>query len=151
MFLTRIGLPPKRAFLFRAKVPFRKIMAVLKHPEDTDLKLRHRLEVLGVGQQVIVDGVHPDTQKPYLWIDGLTPWTIGRNALPETSKEEMQEIVAEATELLCRDFGFVRDDSVVEFPDANKKRAREAAAAVAEKYVGRRWQAKTEEGGQEGT
>ena len=120
-FLTRIGLPPKRAFLFRTQVPFRKIVAVLKHPEDTDFKLRHRIEVLGVGQQVVVDGVHPDTRKPYLWIDGLTPWTVGRNALPETSEEEMQEIVAEATALLCGSFGFTRDDSVVEFPGGPPK------------------------------
>ena len=38
VFLTRIGLPPKRAFLFRAKEPFKKIVVVLKHPEDTDPK-----------------------------------------------------------------------------------------------------------------
>ena len=137
VFLTRIGLPPKRAFLFRVKEPFRKILSVLKHPEDTDPKLRHRLEVLGAGQQVIVDGVHPDTRKPYVWIDGTTPWGVSRNALPETSEAEMQELLAELTEILCRELGFVRDDSVVEFPDANKKRAKEAAAALADKYVGK--------------
>ena len=104
VFLTRIGLPPKRAFLFRVKEPFKKIVVVLKHPEDTDPKTRHRLEVLGVGQQVVVDGVHPDTRKPYVWIDGKTPWGVGRNALPETSEEEMHALVAEATELLCGSF-----------------------------------------------
>jgi hypothetical protein len=65
VFLTRIGLFPKRAFLFRTQAPFKKIVVVLKHPEDTDPKARHRLEVLGVGQQVVVDGVHPDSHKPY--------------------------------------------------------------------------------------
>ena len=30
----------------------------------------HKIEVLCNGQQVVVDGVHPDTHRPYTWHGG---------------------------------------------------------------------------------
>jgi hypothetical protein len=60
---VRIGLPPKRAIPFRADVPFRKISTSFLSPNGKIQKV----EILGDGQQIVVDGIHPDTHQPYRW------------------------------------------------------------------------------------
>src|SRR6476620_2145032 len=64
--LTRIGHPPKRAVLFRTDKPFDKI-AVELVAGNGDI---HKLEFLANGQQVVVDGLHPNTGEPYCWHGG---------------------------------------------------------------------------------
>jgi len=62
--LVRFGRSPKRAIFFRTDEPFKKIAVNLVAPNgDT----RQKIEFLGDGQQVVVDGIHPDTGKPYYW------------------------------------------------------------------------------------
>ena len=51
---VRIGNAPKRLLVYRAAQPF----SGFKYPP---------IEVLGVGQQFISYGIHPDTGKPYDW------------------------------------------------------------------------------------
>src|SRR5262249_30427702 len=58
-------------------------------------------------QQLVVDGIHPDTGKPYSWFGG-EPWKIKREELPYISAEEAQQLVDDVVELLVRDFGYVR-------------------------------------------
>ena len=61
--LTRIGRPPKRAFLFRTEEPFKKITVnfLARNGGETE-----KLEFLGDGQQVVVVGIHPDTVQAVL-------------------------------------------------------------------------------------
>src|SRR5262245_57269113 len=59
--LVRFGAPPKRAVLFRTATPFAKVVANFVAPDGS----RHKLEVPGEGQQLVVNGIHPDTHKPY--------------------------------------------------------------------------------------
>ena len=73
-----IGLPPKRAFLFRTNAPFRKLSVTFVAREEGGKE--DKLEFLGDGQQVIVHGIHPDTQKPYEWF-GDAPGEIAREDL----------------------------------------------------------------------
>jgi hypothetical protein len=45
---------------------------------------RHRVEVLGDSQQIVVNGVHPGTNKPYRWHGGEPGDAAG--GLPELTK-----------------------------------------------------------------
>jgi hypothetical protein len=66
-FLVRVGKAPKRAILFQTTEPFSKIQISLQAPDgSTDPKL----EFLGGGQQIVVLGIHPETQQPYIWHGG---------------------------------------------------------------------------------
>ncbi len=62
--LLRIGRAPKTLLGYRAVVPFRKM-----HTPEFTLPdgSRGKVEVLAQGQQVVADGIHPDTHKPYVW------------------------------------------------------------------------------------
>jgi hypothetical protein len=100
--LTRMGEAPKRAILLRTDTPFKKITANIIAPNgDTDQKL----ELLAGGQQVVVDGIHPKTGKPYSWFGG-DPGTIKHEDLPYVGEAEAKQLVADAVALLFKDFGY---------------------------------------------
>jgi putative DNA primase/helicase len=101
--LIRIGKAPKRAILFRCETPFKKRAIKLIAPNGSEQKL----EFLGDGQQVIVAGIHPDTEQPYRWHGG-DPGTMTREALPEIDAAEAQELIEAAADLLCNEFGYTR-------------------------------------------
>ena len=62
----RIGNAPKRLYLFRTDSP-RRVVKTGKY-----LINRHpcQVEVLGIGQQFVAYGIHPDTGRPYEWFNG---------------------------------------------------------------------------------
>jgi hypothetical protein len=101
--LVRIGLAPKRAVLFRTLDSFDKIMVNFTETRGKPEKI----EFLCDGQQIVADGIHPDTGKPYNWFGG-TPWQISHDDLPYISKEEARQLVADIVEMLCRDFGYTQ-------------------------------------------
>jgi DNA-binding transcriptional ArsR family regulator len=101
--LVRFGNPPKFAIPFRTDEPFEKMLVCLK-AQDGSL---HKIEFLGKGQQVVVDGIHPDTGKPYGWHGGTLIETP-REELPSITQAEAQQLVDDAVDLLVRDFGFTR-------------------------------------------
>jgi RecA-family ATPase len=102
--LVRIGEAPKRAMLFRTTQPFAKMAAYFTDPKGEP----HKIEVLGAGQQIVVDGTHPDTRKAYTWHGGYSPWAIGHDNLPELTEEEAQDFLELAADMLQEQFGFVR-------------------------------------------
>jgi predicted transcriptional regulator len=102
--LVRIGLAPKRAVLFRTNDPFKKIPANLIAPNGSE---GQKLELLADGQQLVIAGTHPKTRKPYVWFGG-EPGAIKREELPYIHEEQAKQLVEEAAELLCRDFGYKR-------------------------------------------
>lgn len=112
--LVRIGLPPKRAILFRTLDPFDKIMVKFTETRGEVEKI----EFLCDGQQLVAEGIHPKTGKPYSWFGG-TPWEIAHDDLPYISREEAQQLVDDVAEMLCRDFGYKLDPK-----SANKTTAR---------------------------
>ena len=79
-----------------------------------------KLEFLGDGQQVVVDGIHPDTGKPYAWFGG-EPGPIAREELPYIREAEARELIERAAELLVAEFGYSAPAS---------GRARQAAPAT---------------------
>ncbi|MFC3319777.1 bifunctional DNA primase/polymerase [Rhizobium rosettiformans] len=56
----RVGKAPKALFLFRTTEPREKIITAWFNIDGTD----QRIEVMGTGQQVIVDGIHPTQGSP---------------------------------------------------------------------------------------
>jgi hypothetical protein len=108
--LVRIGLPPKRAILFRTIEPFAKIVANLIAPNATADAKPEKIEFLGAGQQLVVAGIHPDINQPYRWHGG-EPGPIRLEDLPYIRENEANELVAAAVEILVRDFGYKRAPS----------------------------------------
>ena len=98
---VRIGRPPKRAFLFRTDEPFKKLSRSFTAPDGS----MHKIEVLGDGQQIIVDGIHPDTGRMYAWHGG-SPLTTKRQDLPYIRRENADAFLDKAEALLTREFGF---------------------------------------------
>lgn len=83
---VRIGRAPKRLLVYRAVQPF----AGFKYPP---------IEVLGLGQQFIAYGIHPDTGQPYDWpvstLADLTP-----DELPGITEAQAREFAKEAYRLI---------------------------------------------------
>jgi hypothetical protein len=66
---------------------------------------KQKLEFLGNGQQVVLDGIHPDTRKPYTWRGGV-PGDVGLKALPYINEAEAQMLFRDAVELLVAEHGY---------------------------------------------
>jgi RecA-family ATPase len=105
--IRRIGQPPKRAFLFRTDAPFEKIQESFKAPDDGDDDKPHKIEVLGRGQHIVVDGIHPDTGRPYEWLGG-EPWTVPLSELPKLSQATAAALVGDVARLVLGTPGWRR-------------------------------------------
>jgi hypothetical protein len=93
---VRIGQAPKRAILFRADAPFPKLAAKFVAPNGH----AHRVEILGDGQQIVVNGIHPATHKPYRW-HGCEPGPdLKRDDLPLLTAEMAGAFLAAAAKLM---------------------------------------------------
>jgi hypothetical protein len=104
--LTRIGLPPKRAIIFRTDEPFKKINVSLIAVNESDPERREqKIEFLADGQQLAAFGIHPDTHAPYRWHGGSIG-DIKREALPYIRGAEAQRLVDEIIEILTSNYGY---------------------------------------------
>jgi hypothetical protein len=83
---VRIGHAPKRLLVYRAVQPF----SGFKYPP---------IEVLGVGQQFIAYGIHPDTGKPYDW-PVSTLADLSPDDLPGITEAQAREFSKEAYRLI---------------------------------------------------
>jgi Virulence-associated protein E/Bifunctional DNA primase/polymerase, N-terminal len=129
--LVRFGLAPKRAIPLRTNVPFKKLSLLLTAPNGVG----HKIEILGDGQQLVVNGIHPDTREPYRWVNG-EPGIVPASDLPEITEAQALQFIADASEILQRDFGFVtvegRRRKVNKANGADEPRAAAAGAAAAD-------------------
>ena len=85
------------AFLFRTNTPFDKIQVLLTAPPDSPKG--QKLEFLARGQQCVVDGIHPDTRRPYEWLDD-NPGNTRRDELPPITEAEAQTLVTDVVALM---------------------------------------------------
>lgn len=97
----RIGNAPKALLLFAASELFPKVTSARyydpAHPERDPKKKGQRLEVLADGQQFVAYHIHPETGRPYEWVnDWQSPLDIEVLDLPA--------ITAEHARLACREF-----------------------------------------------
>jgi hypothetical protein len=65
--------------------------------------------MLARGQQFIVDGIHPDTGRPYSWHAERNLLNTPRADLPEINEAEAQSLVRLVAEMLVEKFGFQVD------------------------------------------
>lgn len=99
----RVGRAPKRLLLFRADDSFRKQQA-----EYIDAKgQKHKLEVLGAGQQFVAYGIHPDTKRPFEWTTFDQPLDLAVDDLPLLTIEDARAAVTEF-ERICAELGWRR-------------------------------------------
>lgn len=57
--------------------------------EEADPRPLHAVELLGDGQQYVVEGIHPKTGKPYYWRENESPAGLGAENLTPVSAEEL--------------------------------------------------------------
>src|SRR3974390_174365 len=96
--LVRFGRKPKRAIPLRTDAPFSKIVVNFKAPNGST----NKIEVLGNGQQTVINGIHPDTKQPYEWFGG-EPGEVCWQDLPLVNEQDLRQFVADAMELLTRE------------------------------------------------
>lgn len=89
---VRIGKAPKRLLLYRTVEPFRKRRSTVYVDEWGDKQM---IEVLGDGQQFVAFHIHPDTGKPYTWVDDASPLTIRATDLTELKSDQIDALIAE--------------------------------------------------------
>ena len=97
----RVGKAPKALLMYASDKPFRKVTSARyfdpEHPELDPKKKGQRLEVLGEGQQFVAFHIHPETGKPYQWVN---EWEDPLE-VPALDLEVMTE---EHARLACREF-----------------------------------------------
>ena len=94
---VRTGQAPKRAMLFRTDAPFDKLSTPIFISPDGRT---HKVEILGRGQQIVVDGIHPDTHSPYTWQSGEPGPQLARDALPKIGVEQAKEFILAAAQCM---------------------------------------------------
>ena len=98
--LVRIGKDPKALWCFRADEPFSKIETPeLILPDGT----KAQIEILADGQQFVSHGIHPDTRRPYRWVQGA-PENTRLGDLPTITRESAEAFV-KAAEGILREAG----------------------------------------------
>jgi hypothetical protein len=93
--IVRFGLRPKRAIPLRTDEPFAKIVVSFNAPNGAE----GQIEVLGNGQQCVVNGVHPDTKQPYEWFGG-EPGEVRWQDLPCVTEQDLRQFIADAASVL---------------------------------------------------
>lgn len=110
----RVGNAPKILLVYRAEDANwgKSTSAWFADPAEIDkpFKQMHkqRIEVLGRGQQFVAYHIHPDTGKPYEWVDffgGLVEFSA--DTLPVITKEQVIELI-QAFEQMAQEHGLLR-------------------------------------------
>jgi Primase C terminal 2 (PriCT-2)/Family of unknown function (DUF5906)/Bifunctional DNA primase/polymerase, N-terminal len=87
---VRIGKAPKRLYLFRCDEPFRKITSNT-YVDEWDQK--HKIEILGEGQQFVAYHIHPETKRPYDWPEFDGPVETPAVDLPLLTEEKARQLI----------------------------------------------------------
>jgi hypothetical protein len=108
--LQRVGLPPKTLLPYQTDVPFPKV--------DTGFWLDDKgrtvkVEILGDGQQFVAAHVHPDTGKPYQWLDGKSVLNTPLSDLPILRQQHAEEIKTEALAIFA-ELGWQRKSTSIQ-------------------------------------
>lgn len=122
---VRIGRAPRALILCRTKTPMKK-----RGSKEFILPsgLVAKVEILGEGQQCVVDGIHPKTGSPYRWRD-RSPMTMAFGDLPEVDEDQLSAIIARSEDVL-RDIGAQPRNTVVKQEAVGKKRARYSSGPI---------------------
>jgi hypothetical protein len=64
----------------------------------------HAIELLGDGQQYVIEGIHPKTLKPYRWEDGVSPLLGGASGVTVVTMDEVNAFFDAAEQMLVERF-----------------------------------------------
>ena len=87
--VQRVGEAPKSLLVFRTETPFAKMVS---NTYEDFLGVRHRVEVLGDGQQFVAFAMHPGTQQPYTWVSEKSLIDVPHSDLPVLAPENVQAL-----------------------------------------------------------
>lgn len=102
--MQRIGFPPKELLVYQTDEPFPKV--------DTGFWLDGKgrpvkVEILGDGQQFVAAHIHPDTKKPYQWLNGRSVLKTPRDELP-IIRQDHAKAIREAAIKIFTDHGWTK-------------------------------------------
>lgn len=128
---VRFGRAPRALILCRTKTPMKK-----RASKEFILPngLAAKVEILGEGQQCVVDGIHPKTGSAYLWKDG-SPMTTAYFDLPEVGEGQLSTMLARSEDIL-RDIGAQPRETIVKQEAVGKEHARYSTGPVDPSLVG---------------
>lgn len=81
----RVGQAPKRLLMYGTDAPFGKMTLHIKIPGS---RFANKVEVLGAGQQFVVEGIHARTGQPYHWPKD-DPVMLGAEGLSKITAEQV--------------------------------------------------------------
>ena len=100
-----LGSTPLRRFgskglmlCYRNETPIRKITVAAKGA---------KVELLGIGQQFVAFGIHPDTHAPYRWLgetdfdEAATPLIVPLDVLPAVTPDQLRDFARKANAILA--------------------------------------------------
>jgi hypothetical protein len=90
----RVGRSPKRLLMYCTNEPFAKKFSTFADARGT----KHKVEVLGAGQQFVALGVHPDTKQPFTWTSSDTPLNTPADMMPLLTAEMARAALAKYAE-----------------------------------------------------
>jgi P4 family phage/plasmid primase-like protien len=99
----RVGRAPKKLLMYRTDKPFGRMRLWIKTSSG-----EHLVEILGLGQQYLVHGLHPATQLPYKW---LTPPVAAAGLTPITREQADAALDELAATLDALGMGFCRREA----------------------------------------
>jgi hypothetical protein len=100
----RQGKKPKTCLMFQSKTPIKKRST---NRYGTVFSQNHQVEVLGIGQQIIVDHIHPDTNQSYIWLNHCLE-NLKYDELPEITPAQIDHIL-NASENIFKEEGLTSD------------------------------------------
>lgn len=101
----RIGQPPKALLLYQIDTPVAK-MSTARY-EDF-ISQTAQIEVLGLGQQFVAYGTHPDTGNAYQWVDDIGPANTPVCELQSVTYEDLTAVLSDFDKKVSRDKGWSR-------------------------------------------
>lgn len=113
--VERVGKAPKTLLVYRAAEAGWSKVSSRKFGAD-----RYQVEVLGKGQQFVAYAIHPDTQKPYEWVDffgGLE--VMQASDLPVITLEQVEHIIQVAEQMML-DAGYAPVTAITATNNSNQ-------------------------------
>lgn len=108
--IKRVGYAPKTLLLYQPAENFPKIDSGIW----VDAKGNNtKVEILSDGQQFVAAHIHPDTGKPYTWVDGKSVLNTKRTDLPMMTKEQGEQIKAYAIQTFM-EAGYAKKSNAVQ-------------------------------------
>lgn len=101
----KIGLAPKLTVFVRTATAGNKLTSLrFRFPDDPPGTKPHGVEILGLGQQTVCYGIHPDTGREYEWPD-VDLLEVPFDQLPVATEDELHNFLAWANNLMLEEGG----------------------------------------------